>query len=243
MHTLFSQKTLLPLLGLGLAGLLLAPHSARANGFMPYSPPTPDLTVTNGTAKDDGTSTAVTGQYTFGPGSSTATTTFSGGVETDNASSILFTGGQSQYVTTKDNSTATLAGGTYPSIGAYGNSTITISGGSFNNLYTFDNGTINLIGTNLAATYYPETPLSDGPGNFIIFPNYYSLSGTLSDGTSVTGTYDSGKSSGGRLQFNGVTAAPPPVPEASSVISLGLMLALGAGVFAISRRKKVGAAA
>ncbi len=229
MHNSFSQKTLLPLLGLSLAGLLLAPHSASANGFMPYSPPTPDLTVTNGTAKDDGTSTAVTGQYTFGPGSSTATTNFGNGVETDNASSIFFTGGQSQYVTTKDNSTATLAGGTYPNIGAYGNSTTTISGGSFNNLYTFDNGTINLIGTNLAAAYNSSN---------IIYPNYYSLSGTLSDGTSVNGFYRSGLSNGGQLQFNGVTVAPVPVPEASSVISLGLMLAFGAGGFMLARRKK-----
>ncbi len=237
MHTLFSQKTLLPLLGLSLAGLLLTPHSASAFG---YQPPAPDLTVTNGTAKDDGKGTAVTGQYTFGPGSNTSTTNFTKGVETDNASSIVFTGGGSSYVTTKDASTATLAGGTFSNIGAKGSSTVTISGGTFSDLYTFDTGTINLIGTNLTAT----------ANNSFIFP-YYNLSGTLSDGTAVAGYYESGLSNGGRLQFNGVTAASggiipvsaAPVPEASSVVSLGLMLAFGAGGLMLARRKKAGATA
>ncbi len=244
MHTLFSRKPLLPLLGLSLAGLLLTPHSAHAFG---YFPPAPDLTVTNGTAKDDGTSTAVTGQYSFANGTSTSTTNFTSGVEADNSSSILFTGGGAQNVTTKDNSTATLTGGTFDEIGAYGNSTVTLSGGTFSNLYTFDNATINLIGTNLTATYNSGSIIGFG----FVFPDYYRLGGMLSDGTAVNGYYDSGLSSGGRLQFNGVTVASggsvpvsaAPVPEASSVISLGLMLALGAGGLVLARRKKAGAAA
>ena len=245
MHTLFSRKFLLSLLGLSVAGLLLTPHSAHALGYMP---PAPDLTVTNGTAKDDRTSTAVTGQCSFANGSSTSTTSSSNGVEADNASTLLFTGGGAQNVTTKNSSTATLAGGTFTQIGAYGNSTVTISGGTFSNLYTFDNATINLLGTNLTAAYNPGSVI---PGIGVVFPGYYRLGGTLSDGTAVAGNYQSSESNGGSLQFNGVTAASEgvipisaaPVPEASSVVSLGLMLALGAGGFFIARRKKVGAAA
>lgn len=230
MHTLFSQKTLLPLLGLGLAGLLLTPHSASALGYIPAAP---DLTVINGTAKDNGTSTAVTGQYSFAPGSDTTTTNFMNGVETDNSSSIAFTGGAAQYVTTKDNSSATLAGGTFRQIAAKGNSTVTISGGKFSNLYTFDNGTINLIGTNLQAVF-----------STVVFDPSYNLSGTLSDGTVINGNYESGQGNGGRILFNGVFAAgtPAPVPEASTVVSLSLMLALGAGGLMLARRKKAGAA-
>ena len=247
MQTLFSRKTLLPLLGLSLAGLLLAPHSANANGYMPPTPP--DLTVTNGTAKDDGASTAVTGQFSFAPGSDTTTTNFMNGVETDNSSSIAFTGGAAQYVTTKDTSTATLAGGQFSQIGAYDNSTVTIKGGSFSNLYTFGSGTVNLIGTNLQATF-DGIDMNQGGiwGSPLVFG--YNLTGALSDGTNVQGYYNVLESKGGSLQFNGVAAVPivripvsaAPVPEASSVISLGLMLALGAGGFVIARRKKMGAA-
>ena len=224
MNTTFTRTGLL---GLGLAGLFLTPHSARALGYIPAAP---DLTVINGTAKDDGTGTAVTGQYSFAPDSDTTTTNFMNGVETDNSSSIVFTGGAAQYVTTKDNSTATLAGGTFRQIGAKGNSTVTISGGSFKNLYTFDNSTINLIGTNLQAT----------PGTFAFDPSY-NLTGTLSDGTVINGNYESGQGNGGKLQFNGVTVVdtnPAPVPEASSVISLGLMLAFGAGGLMLARKRK-----
>ncbi len=244
MHTLFSKKTLLPLFGLSVAGLALIPHSAHALGYMPSAP---DLTVTNGTAQDDGTKTAVTGQYTFANGTSPSTTSFTNGVETDNASTFLSTGGGAQNVTTKNSSTATLASGQFSQIGAYGNSTVSISGGKFSDLYTFDNATINLIGTNLTAAYNSGSVVSGG----FVFPGYYSLGGMLSDGTAVTGYYESGESSGGRLQFNGITAASggivpvsaAPVPEASSVVSLGLMLALGAGGLLLARRKKVGAAA
>lgn len=221
------------LLGLGLAGLLLAPHSASALG---YTPPAPDLTVINGTAKDNGTSTAVTGQFSFAPGSDATTTNFTNGVETDNSSSIAFTGGAAQYVTVKDNSTAALAGGTFRQIAAKGNSMVTISGGDFKNLYTFDNGTINLIGTNLTATF-----------SQFFSATSYDLSGTLSDGTVINGNYESGQGNGGRVLFNGVFAAgvpaAAPVPEASSVISLGLMLAFGAGGLMLARRKKAGMAA
>ncbi len=221
------------LLGLSLAGLLLAPHSASALGYIPAAP---DLTVTNGTAVDNGTGTAVTGGYTFAPGSDTTTSNFMNGVETDNSSSIAFTGGASQYVTTKDNSTATLAGGTFRQIAAKGNSNVTISGGSFKNLYTFDNGTINLTGTNLQAVF-----------STVVFDPSYNLSGTLSDGTVINGNYESGQGNGGRILFNGVFAAgvpaAAPVPEASSVVSLGLMLALGAGGLVLARRKKAHMAA
>ena len=242
-----SRKTLLPLLGLSVAGLLLAPHSAHALGYMP---PAPDLTVTNGTAKDDGTKTTVTGQYSFGNGYTTNSTHFNA-VEAENASTLLFTGGGAQNVTTRNSSTATLTGGQFSQIGAYGNSTVTLSGGTFSDLYTFDNATINLIGTNLTAAYNPGTSFTGLPGSTFTFPGYYSLGGTLSDGTAVAGYYESGESSGGRLQFNGVTAASggivpvsaAPVPEASSVVSLGLLLAFGAGGLFIARRKKVGVVA
>lgn len=246
MHILFSRKSLLPLLGLGLAGLLLTPHSASAMG---YNPPPPDLTVTNGTAEVSGTGTAAAGEYSFAPGYDASSNSFENGIETNNSSSLLFTGGGAGSVTTRNTSSATLAGGEVENVAAYDDSTVTIKGGHFSNLYTFGNGTINLTGTNLQATSSGASLGGGGfAGNFFVFG--YDLSGTLSDGTDVDGYYDLLRSRGGSLQFNGVTAVPigripvnpDPVPEASSVVSLGLMLALGAGGFVIARRKKVGAA-
>ncbi len=217
-------KSLAPVGAIAL--LALAPHSARALGYMP---PPPNLTVINGSAFDNGSMTTTSGSFTFAPGFDNTSTQFStvgqGGVETDNASTILFTGGYVGNLTTKDNSLATFAGGQDFRIGSEGNSTVNITGGKFQNLYTFDNSVIDLFGTNLMAV--------NDPG---FISGIVDLSGTLSDGTPVKGFYEANQSMGGTLEFNGVPVQP--VPEASTTVSLGLLLMLGMGGLAVAKRKK-----
>ncbi len=219
MHTSFTRTGAFALLGLGLAGLALAPQSAQALG---YNPPAPDLKVIQGSAFDNGTSTHVSGNYTFAPGYSSASTSFSNGVETDGSSTALFTGGYALDLTTKDHSLATFAGGQVIRIGSEGSSAVNITGGKFQNLYTFDSSVIDLFGTNLKATPDPTFHTS-----------VLDLSGFLSDGTPVTGFYEASQSKGGTLEFNGA-----PVPEASSLVSLGLLLALGSGGMVIAARRR-----
>ena len=222
MHTSFSRLAA-PVLGLGLAGLALAPQSASALG---YAPGPPDLKVIQGSAFDNGTQTTVSGNYTFGPNYTPGSPTING-VETDNSSTFLMTGGQNtEDLTTKDNSLATIAGGMLFRIGSEGNSTVDISGGKFQNLYTFGTSTIDLFGTNLTETPDPSFPTA-----------VFDLSGTLSDGTAVNAFYEIGQSAGGKLEFNNQLAAP--VPEASTMVSLSLLLMLGLGGMAVAKKKSV----
>jgi MYXO-CTERM domain-containing protein len=61
----------------------------------------------------------------------------------------------------------------------------------------------------------------------------YTVTGTLQSGDALDATYDD---YGGTLEFNGVPASP--VPEASTVSSLGLLLVLGLGGVAVARRRR-----
>lgn len=141
------------------------------------------------------------------------------------------------------NSSVTISGGSLYQLITHDHSTATVSGGMINGLSAADSSTINvtavpqqsvgaafLFGTTGSGTIdffghgFSETPVKDA-GQFVI-------TGTLLDGNSFTGTYFN---SGGRLLFNGVPAA---VPEASSVVSLGLMLALSLSGLVLARRKK-----
>src|SRR5665213_2670462 len=130
-------KSLAPVGAIAL--LALAPHSARALG---YNPPPPDLTVTNGTAFDNGSMTTTAGSYTFAPGFDNTSTVFTDGVQTNNASTVVFTGGYVGNLTTQDSSLALFNGGQAFRIGSEGSSTVNITGGKFQNLYTFDSSII-----------------------------------------------------------------------------------------------------
>lgn len=139
------------------------------------------------------------------------------------------------------NSSVTISGGSLYTLATYDNSIATVSGGTVNGLSAADSSTINVTGLSrqsLGAAFLFGTTGSStidlfGTG-FTISPtmdaNQFLIKGTLLDGGSLTGTYFN---SGGRLLFNGL---PAPIPEASTMVSLGLLLALG-GLIVTRRRK------
>ncbi len=117
----------------------------------------------------------------------------------------------------------------YRGLSAFGSGQITVTGGTFQQIFAADNGVINLIGTNL-------TQGSDLQFDAINQP-YYTVSGTLQqDRTPFTAEWI--VPGGGTLEFNGLPAVPgaAPVPEASTVVSLGLLL-FGTAWLAFKRRK------
>jgi len=111
------------------------------------------------------------------------------------------------------------------------NAGASISGGSFQfitNSDFFGNNTINITGTNLQEIGTPTGANNDG---------VFQLIGLLSDGETLNAQYtQSGFNT--QLQFNGVRATPTPVPEASTVASLGGMLLLGGAGLALRARKR-----
>ena len=106
-----------------------------------------------------------------------------------------------------------------------------ISGGSFQfitNTDFFGNNIINITGTNLQEIGTPTGANNDG---------VFQLIGLLSDGETLNAQYtQAGPHS--TLEFNGVAATPTPVPEASTVASLGGMLLLGGAGLALRARKR-----
>ncbi len=117
----------------------------------------------------------------------------------------------------------------YKGLSAFGTGQITVTGGTFQQLTAEDSGVINLIGDNFAqsGSYFIDdygTP-------------WYTISGTLQESTTpfTAELYAPGT---GSLEFNGIQAVPggSPVPEASTTVSLGLLL-LGTAWLAVKRRK------
>ncbi len=113
-------------------------------------------------------------------------------------------------------------------LSAFGTGVITVTGGTFRELATGGDGKINLIGTNLtqSATFQNLTGTP-----------FYTVSGILAESsTPFTAQYNA--LSTGTLEFDGIAAVPggAPVPEASTLVSLALLL-LGGGGLALKRRK------
>jgi hypothetical protein len=125
-------------------------------------------------------------------------------------------------------SAANITGGYIGFLNLYDTSVATISGGSIYLLGTFDSALLDLFGTDLSVTFVRD----DSYGSAKALE--YRLTGTLFNGDALDARYY--RYGGGTLEFNGVYA----VPEASSVISLGL-LTLGLGGLAVARRRKAAA--
>ena len=134
---------------------------------------------------------------------------------------------------------AAISGGTIQTLNISGSSPgfsggANISGGSFQfitNTSLFGINTVNITGTNLQEIGTPTGANNDG---------VFRLIGLLSDGETLDAQYtQSGNNT--QLQFNGVRATPTPVPEVSTIASLGGMLLLGGAGLAFRARKRAGA--
>lgn len=130
-------------------------------------------------------------------------------------------------------SNATITGGHVAEISAFGffqynppifdapqYATCTIQGGTFGTLASAYYGGYDIDGTNLQL-------FSSGL-----------VTGTLLDGETLNANFTN-TDGNGFIDFNGVAAIPQAVPEASTTISLGLLLMLGAGGIIASRRRSV----
>jgi len=107
--------------------------------------------------------------------------------------------------------------------------TTQISGGGFQFITNSGmNDIINITGTNLQEIGTPTDANNDG---------VFRLMGLLSDGEALNAQYTQSGTSN-QLRFNGVAATPTPVPETSTVVSLGGMLLLGGAGLALRARKR-----
>ena len=209
--------------------------------------------MTSGTATISAAGTAAAGTYVFTAGTGLATTTFRA-VEVLNASSLTFNsgatitsilfnrntgtaninGGSIKFIYGYDSSVTNIYGGTvfYPeALGSVSGSipasgTVNIYGGSLTYLAAQDTGVVDIFGTGLTETFLGTGgPFQD-----------YSVTGTLRDGTPLSVMY---ASNNGFLLFNGLPAVPlAAVPEASTTVSFGLLLALGLGGVVLARKKR-----
>jgi hypothetical protein len=154
------------------------------------------------------------------------------GNSTFNVSGGSITNGMSAL----DNSQVNISGGTFGNaIFAFDSTQVTISGGAFGqasfgqplgvNFFDLSTGGFTLIGHNLAAT-------NVGADLFLTGTDY-TLTGTLLDGTNLSGyVLNLGDSSAFTLS----NVTPAAVPELSSLLGFGSFLALG-GLAAFRQRK------
>ena len=151
----------------------------------------------------------------------------------NNEGSLSISGGnvtKAQNFANDFGTSASVSGGTVGTLENDAGCQTYVSGGKFqfivNNAVPFG-GFIDITGTDLKAIQY------GGPGPYDAL-----LTGTLSNGDVLDALYAGGVGDG-TLEFNGSSATlSAPVPEVSSVISLGLLLCLGMGGLAASRRRK-----
>jgi hypothetical protein len=167
------------------------------------------------------------------------------------SSQVNVSGGSLIFLDAYNSSQVNVSGGSVSGLLAFGDSQsqVTVSGGTFGQV-TVDNGTgpgpganfydrsgggFTLIGHNLAATNV-GADLSVGGGTD------YTLTGTLLDGTDLSGYVLSlGNGSAVTLQSDGSAftlqnVTPAAVPELSSLLGFGSFLALG-GLAAFRQRK------
>lgn len=238
-------KTTLALLGLG--ALVAGPATAQSLtlGTSPPSANGPSGSATIGAA-----GTQVSGTFKFTSGAGPSTTAYRSFILHNASTLTLNSGGSASLaVFNGDTSTFTMNGGSVPGILSTETSVTNIYGGTANNLHQANNSTANIyggntpifetddqsslyiFGTNLQETYFGT---SDPTITGLVFDGYY-LTGTLQDGTVLNSQYAAVAGSRS-LFFNGIQAVPA-VPEASTTVSLGLLLALG-GLAAAFKKKK-----
>ena len=167
-------------------------------------------------------------------------------IDVDNSSTLNLSGGNIGAVNAYDNSIVNLSGGTINQTAfAIGSSTLTVSGGSIgSNFLAGGNSVLNFFGGNFGGDFYATENstlnfFGTGLSDTLTDPNasgsysQYALFGTLSNGTRVNGKYVYlANGSNAQAIFHNTA-----VPEASSVISFGI-LGLGSAGLLARRRKK-----
>ena len=212
---------------LAVSVLALAAHSAQAQSLDLYSNATASLSAAGTTAS--GSYTFLDSQFNNAPLDPTRTS-YSDIYLLGSGSSAAISGGNVTGLHTGDNNSAVISGGTVTSVfvlPAQSSSLVTISGGNVQYLETQGSGVINILGTNLALSS-AITPINGAP--------YYAITGTLQNGTSPFAADYAVSNAAGTLEFNGVTASPAAVPEASSVVSFGLLMLGGLALAACRGR-------
>ncbi len=146
----------------------------------------------------------------------------------NNEGSLQVSGGTLTTVENAANdfgTSASISGGTIQTLKNALGCTTYISGGKFQFINN-TSGLVDIFGTNLKAT------AASGSGDFNAL-----LTGTLTNGDVLDALYQ-GSGGSDLLEFNNQPALlSAPVPEASSIASLSLMLALGLGGLVVTRRR------
>ena len=214
------------------------------------------LNIDQGTATISGSGTVVTGLYTTFGGAGPATTSYNS-VFSDFTGTLNLQPGGSIQTFTSSGGVATMSGGTvgtfnadavYLGDGDFNNPQVSITGGSVNTLYSVGGYAYQPFGG--YAAYDTVCNLSGGTFGTLVAQNYggFNITGTNLKFANnfVTGTLASGQSlnvqyvnqdAHGFLEFNGIGVPAAAVPEASTTISLGLLLLLGLGGMVMAKRR------
>lgn len=107
---------------------------------------------------------------------------FFNGIYAYNTSSITFRGGSSNNLTAFNISAINVQGGSVNYVQIFDNSLMNITGGVINSFLAYQNSTLNLYGAGMSATLINAQSNVGG-----IITSQYVLSGTLSDGSDLTG--------------------------------------------------------
>lgn len=196
-----------------------------ANGYK--SSPTVNL-VTGGSISD-GVTTFSSSVFNVSGGSiGTDNDSLFVGIDAVNTSTVNFSGGYIAKLAAEESSVFNMSGGRIGSdLQAYDNSTINIRGGDPGpGMSASSNSTLNFFGHNLQATFKTE-----GGG-----VKFYSLSGTLADGTVLTDRFLV-INPGGAFTLNDIGAPPPDVPEPGSLALLCGLSVMGIGLLRRQQRR------
>ena len=116
--------------------------------------------------------------------------------------------------------------------GAYAN---TINGTTTQQVFSM----VDQGGANTGSTPQTSSANSGSSGTYVLDAQHFTLDPTFATQTLTGITITNG--SGSSANFLSAVTVASPVPEASSFVSLGLMLALGLGGLAVARRRKASA--
>lgn len=217
------------------------------------------LSIYDETATISGSGTVVTGYYTlFGGGASAATSSYNS-VYSDFTGTLSLQPGGSIQTLTSSGGKVTMSGGTvgtfnaaanYVGDGEFYNPTVSITGGSVNALISSGGYAVQPGG--YYSAYDTVCNLSGGAFGTLDAANYggYDIFGTnlnFSKSGLITGTLSNGQAinaqyvntdAHGFLEFNSIPVSAAAVPEASTTVSLGLLLMLGAGGLVLTKRRR-----